>query len=148
MSGHPPHRGLVELDESEALALAATMPIARLAYVIGGRIFITPVNFVLDDRTAYLRTAEGAGLLGAARNGLTAALEVDDVVDWSRSGWSALIRGQLSEVTDPEEMQQVLSGELRPWAEGDRNHVVRLVGDEVTGRRIEPGSGVRTEVYL
>ena len=148
MSGHPPHRGLVELDESEALALAATMPIARLAYVIGGRIFITPVNFVLDDRTAYLRTAEGAGLLGAARNGLTAALEVDDVVDWSRSGGSALIRGQLSEVTDPEEMQQVLSGELRPWAEGDRNHVVRLVGDEVTGRRIERGSGVRTEVYL
>ncbi len=67
-------------------------------------------------------------------------------MDWSRSGWSVLIRGQLSEVTDPEQMRRVLDGGLHPWAGGERQYVLRLSGDQVTGRRIQPGPGAITVI--
>ncbi len=141
-----PPRGLRTIAEPEALALAGTATVGRLAHVHEGRLVVTPVNFLLERRDVLLRTADGAELLDAARLGAAAVLEVDDLVEWSRSGWSVLVRGHLVEVTDPDEVRAVLGGELRPWAGPGRDHVVRLVGDEVTGRRIEPGPGGTTYV--
>lgn len=141
-------RALVALGEREALELAATMPVGRLAHGHVDELFIVPVNFVLDDRDALLLTADGSALLAAARRNGPAVLEVDDLVTWSRSGWSVLIRGRLSEVTDPEQVQRVRSSELHPWAGGEREHVVRLIGEQVTGRRIEPGPGGVTVLHL
>jgi hypothetical protein len=83
-----------------------------------------------------------------SRQNASGALEVDDLVDWSRSGWSVLIRGRLSEVTDAETVERVLSSGLRPWSAGQRNHVVRLSGEEVTGRRIDPGPGGTSVIHF
>jgi len=148
VTGQVPLRAVVGLAEQEALELAATMPVGRLAHGHDDQLFITPVNFLLEQRDVLLRTAQGSELLAAARHNAAAVLEVDDLVNWSRSGWSVLIRGRLSEVTDPEQLQRVLSSGLQPWAAGERDHVVRLVGEQVTGRRIEPGPGGITVVHL
>lgn len=142
MTDERPRRALVTLSGHEALALAATATVGRLAHVHDGQVFVTPVNFLLDGQDVLLSTAEGTELLAAARAATAAALEVDDLVNWSRSGWSVLIRGQLVEVTDHAEQSTPLpAGALHPWAGGERRHVLRLVGAEVTGRRIEPGPG-------
>jgi nitroimidazol reductase NimA-like FMN-containing flavoprotein (pyridoxamine 5'-phosphate oxidase superfamily) len=141
MADQLPGHALVVLDEPEALALAASMPVGRIAYVREDKLFVAPVNFVLEQRDVLIRTGDGAELLEAARRKASAALEVDNIVDWSRSGWSVLIRGRLTEVTDSETVRWVLSSTLRPWTGGKRDHVVRLSGEEVTGRRIEPGPG-------
>lgn len=146
MPDRPHARGLVDLDDAEALRLAASMPIARVVWADGSRLFVTPVNFLLQDRDVFVRTAEGTELLEAARRGAEALVEVDDVVDWSRSGWSTVIRGRLSEVRDAAQLQQVLDTGPQPWAGGDRERAVRLQGDEVSGRRIEPGPGGTTVV--
>lgn len=74
------------LEELEALELAATMPVGRLAHVHEDQLYITPVNFLLDQRNVLLRTAEGSELLTAARLNASGAFEVDDIVNWSRSG--------------------------------------------------------------
>jgi nitroimidazol reductase NimA-like FMN-containing flavoprotein (pyridoxamine 5'-phosphate oxidase superfamily) len=95
-----------------------------------------------------VRTADGTELLTAARRQAPAALQVDNIVDWSRSGWSVLIRGYLAEVTDPDAIERVLSSDLRPWSGENRDHVVRLSGNEVTGRRIEPGPGAISVIQL
>lgn len=144
MAGQLPAWALVVLEEDEALALAATMPVGRLIHARADRLFAAPVNVLLEQRDVLFRTAAGTALLTAAREHASAAFEVDDIVDWSRSGWSVLIRGLLSEVTDPETIGRVLRSSLRPWAAGDRNHVLRLSGQEVTGRRLEPGPGSTT----
>ncbi len=148
MTHWTPSRALVAISELEALALAATATVGRLAHVHGGQLSITPVNFLLDDRDVLFRTADGTELLAAARRSSPVALEVDDLVDWSRSGWSVLIRGLLTEVTDSEQIRRVLVGGLRPWAGGERQHVLRLTCDHVTGRRIEPGPGAITVVRV
>ena len=141
MTGDPLARAFVVLDEVEALALAATMPVGRIVHARGERMFAAPVNVLLEQRDVLFRTAPGTELLTAAQANASAAFEVDDVVDWSRSGWSVLIRGRLSEVTDAATVGRVLSSGLRPWAAGNREHVLRLVGQEVTGRRLDPGPG-------
>ncbi len=141
MTGDPLARAFVVLDEDEALALAATMPVGRIVHARGERMFAAPVNVLLEQRDVLFRTAPGTELLTAAKGNASAAFEVDDVVDWSRSGWSVLIRGRLSEVTDAATVGRVLSGGLRPWAAGNRDHVLRLAGQEVTGRRLDPGPG-------
>lgn len=82
------------LAEQEALALAATMPVGRVAHGQEDQLFITPVNFLLEHRNVLLRTAQGSELLAAAHRNAPAVLEVDDIVNWSRSGWSVLIRGR------------------------------------------------------
>lgn len=146
MTGHTPSRGFVELGELEALELAATMPVGRLAHLHDDQLFVTPVNFVLEGVNVLLRTAEGTALLAAARAGAQAAFEVDDLINWSRTGWSVLIRGRLREVSHAEVFRWALDTRVRPWAEGERKQVVRLAGEKVTGRRIEPGPGGVTVV--
>lgn len=136
-----PVRSLVQLTEPECLEFLATMPVGRIAYVVHDRISVIPVNYLLDGRDVLARTTPDGDLMAAARGNATAALEVDDLVAWSRSGWSVLIRGRLREETDATRIRAVLDSGLRPWAIGAREHVVRLVGAEVTGRRIEPGKG-------
>ncbi|MDT7651445.1 MAG: hypothetical protein QOI36_2851 [Pseudonocardiales bacterium] len=148
MAGQVPERALVELGEREALELAASMPVGRIVHIHEDRLFATPVNFLLEHRDVLMRTAQGVELLEAARQNASGALEVDDLVDWSRSGWSVLIRGRLSEVTDAETVERVLSSGLRPWSAGQRDHVVRLSGEEVTGRRIDPGPGGTSVIHF
>ena len=110
MAGSVPQHALLQLDEREALELAATMPVGRLAHVHEDRLYVTPVTFMLDERDVLLRTADGTEVLAAAGRHAAAALEVDDLVDWSRTGWSVLIRGDLSEVTAPELVRRIESG--------------------------------------
>ena len=66
MAGSVPPRALLQLGEREALELAATMPVGRLAHVHEDRLFVTPVTFLLDGRDVLLRTADGTELLAAA----------------------------------------------------------------------------------
>lgn len=141
MTDHHPARSFERLTEAECLEFAATMPVGRLAYVAHDRISVIPVNYLLEDRNVLVRTKADGDLMAAARGNAIAALEVDDLEAWSRSGWSVLIRGRLEEETDAHRVRTVLDSGLRPWALGAREHVVRLVGMEVTGRRIEPGRG-------
>jgi hypothetical protein len=77
-----------ELEESEALTLAGTMLVGRLAHVQSEQLSVVPVNFLLDGRDVLMRTTGDAELLAAAHRGAAGALEVDDLVSWSRSGWS------------------------------------------------------------
>jgi nitroimidazol reductase NimA-like FMN-containing flavoprotein (pyridoxamine 5'-phosphate oxidase superfamily) len=136
------------IAETEALELAASAAVGRIVYVLDDRLCVVPINFQLERQDVLMRTAGGTELLMAARRQMPAALQVDNIVDWSRSGWSVLIRGHLAEVTDPDAIKQVLSSGLRPWSGGNRNHVVRLSGNEVSGRRIEPGPGEISVIRL
>lgn len=141
MAGPIPPHALVEMGAEESLALAATVPVGRLVFNHGDDLVVIPVNHLLEDGDVLMRTADGSEMLAAARRGASAVLEVDNLENWSRSGWSVLIRGRLSEVSDPAAVDRVLTSRLRPWAHGERDHVLRLPAAQVTGRRIEPGPG-------
>ena len=54
----------------------------------------------------------------------------------TRTGWSALVRGEAVEVSDPAELARVRALPLCPWAPGARGRFVRILPTLLTGRRI------------
>ena len=130
---------LVNLGDDEALALIATAAIGRIAYAADGEITVVPLNFCLIGRDVYVRTSATASLLIAARRLSHAAFEADGVAEWSQTGWSALIRGALSEVTDVSTVEAV-SQHLSPWV-GSGDVVVRLTAERMTARSVVGGPG-------
>ena len=57
----------------------------------------------------------------------------------ARTGWSVIVRGEITEVTDPAELARLRELPLRAWAPGARDHYVRILPAVLTGRRIAAG---------
>ena len=96
---------------------------------------VFPVNFVLDRHTVVFRTEAGAKLHAASR-GSRACFEVDGTDLAAHTGWSVIVRGEITEVTDPAELARLRELPLRVWGPGARNHYVRILPAVLTGRRI------------
>jgi uncharacterized protein len=54
------------------------------------------------------------------------------------SGWSVLVTGVATLVTDPQELAQMARLPLQPWAPDGRGNYVRIHADHISGRRLRP----------
>ena len=127
--------GWQELTKSECFALLSGERLGRVAVVDEQGPIVFPVNFVLDRHMVVFRTDEGTKLDAAAR-GSQVAFEIDGTDEAARSGWSVLIRGEATEVTDPAELARLRKLRVSPWAPGAKPHYVRILPAKLTGRRI------------
>lgn len=125
--------GLEILSEDECWRLLATQPIGRVGVSLGALPAIFPVNFVVDDNQVLFRTGEGVKLK-AALNHTVVAFEVDQADTDTRSGWSVLVVG-VADVVPPGEPN---AAPIDPdtWVAGERDHLVRIRPEVLTGRRI------------
>jgi len=126
--------GLAELTRPQCLALLATQDVGRLVFTAASLPAIVPVAYLLDGDAVVLRTTAGSR---AARNAVdtVVAFEVDQVSRSLHSGWSVVVTGRSSRVTDPGEVGR-LQSRLPRWVGGEREVVVRVGLEIVTGRRI------------
>lgn len=133
--------GLEVISTEECWTLLASTPIGRLAFVSDGEPVILPVSFVLHGHRIAFRSAKGAKLDAVVME-RPLAFEVDrwDVDD--RSGWSVLVEGTAEIVVDESEEAELENIGLVPWAPLDvAAHWVRIVPNEITGRRIPAAAG-------
>ena len=128
---------LTELGPDECRMLLTTHRprLGRLAFIADGRAQVFPMNYVVVGDRIYFLPAPGSKLRAAAR-AQEVTFELDEVDEVWREGWSVLAYGRLHEVTDEAEVADVGRRPLRPWAGGDRPHVLRLDVHRMTGRRI------------
>ena len=142
MSASPPaepRRGQVrELTRTECFELLADEQLGRVAVTDDRGPVVFPVNFVLDRHTVVFRTEPGTKL-HAASQGRRVCFEADGTDAATRTGWSVLVRGEITEVTDPAELARLRELPLRVWAPGGRDHYVRILPAVLTGRRITAG---------
>ncbi len=117
--------------------LLAPGGVGRVGVTIAGLPVIMPVNYAYVDGEVLFRTGEGTKLNAATQRAVV-AFEVDAYDAHSAAGWSVLVIGRSSVVTDPAELARFESCEITPWADGARNNYVRLRPELVTGRRITP----------
>lgn len=129
--------GLEILDEDECRALLQTCGVGRVAVSMNALPAVFPVNYRLLGDSILFFTGAGTKLRAAMSNTVV-AFEVDDFDDGSETGWSVLVVGVPSEVTNPAVVSSARHLGLRPWARGERNHLVRLHTDFVSGRRVPP----------
>lgn len=127
--------GLERMDEAECWAFLREHRLGRVALIQYERPLVFPVNYVVDGSTVVFRTARGSKLSAAGRNA-SVAFEVDDFDERRHSGTSVVVHGALAEVTTPEERTLVSSLAIETWAPGERDHLVRVAPQWLTGRRI------------
>ncbi|MEU6497616.1 pyridoxamine 5'-phosphate oxidase family protein [Streptomyces sp. NPDC046984] len=83
-----------------------------------------------------------ATLLGRAAGSEVVAYEADDLDPAARPGWSVVVTGAATAVSDPSELARYRT-QLTPWVDTEMERVVRIQADVVTGYRLvsgEPGS--------
>ena len=127
--------GLEVLDENECLLLLSRTTVGRLAVVEDGRALVFPVNYRRDDRTIVFRTDEGLKL-ELVSGGSPVTFEVDELDRSGRAGWSVVVMGAASEVTDEAELAALARLQLHPWVPGAKARYVRIVPERLEGRRI------------
>ena len=124
-----------ELTDDECRRLLGERHLGRLALVDADGPVILPVNYTLDEGSVVFRTDPGSKL-DAAAAGATVAFEVDAADERDRTGWSVVVRGQASEVSEPADLERLRTLPLYPWAPGAKARYVRIRPASVTGRRI------------
>jgi nitroimidazol reductase NimA-like FMN-containing flavoprotein (pyridoxamine 5'-phosphate oxidase superfamily) len=127
-------RGLRILTEDECFVRLTETSVGRVSVRIGDAPAILPVNFVLLGRDVMFRTDAGSKLTQAIM-GVQVAFEVDDVQP-SSTPWSVVVVGYAEEVRDTTTLREIERLGLRSWAPGDRDHVVRVVTRQVSGRSL------------
>jgi uncharacterized protein len=131
--------GLEVLDRRQCLALLEASTLGRIAITSGALPTVLPVNFRFDGRHILIRTSLGTKLDAATRNAVV-AFEVDEIDPVTRTGWSVVIRGVASQLTDAGEIEAARWSPPERWAPGADSRVIAVSVELVSGRRIVPGT--------
>lgn len=126
--------GLEVLRRTESLRLLATLDVGRV--VVSDRVLpaAVPVRFVLLDGDVVFVAGAG-GELEAATADHVVAFEADEIDPGHQSGWTVLVQGRASVVTDAVERARAQALHLAPWAPTQAARFVRIRAEIVTGRR-------------
>ncbi|MGM7671212.1 pyridoxamine 5'-phosphate oxidase family protein [Microbacterium sp. A93] len=123
------------LDSRDCWRLLGSTPIGRLAIVMkDGSPGIFPVNFRVHQDGIVFRTAEGSKL-AAVDTGALVAFEADSVDVATGEVWSVVARGWAAVLPPHDDLARKASGMLFSWEAGEKDHIVRITPEVITGRR-------------
>lgn len=120
------------LDAGECRELLRVGSVARIAFQRDGRLELLPVNYVYDTDIIVVRTNEDSPVVSIVDRDFV--LEADHHDDTYQVGWSVLVRGTASRMSD-EELAEYEGRVPRSWAGGDDPVHLAIVPHELTGRR-------------
>lgn len=129
------------LTESECWRLMARADVGRLAVCGPGGPDIFPVNFVADNRTVLIRTAEGTKLAAVSVNPQV-AFEVDGFDPVAGQAWSVVIRGAARVLERLNEIYAAQELPLVPWDPAPKPIFIRIEPESISGRRFSAARGL------
>ncbi len=131
------------LSHHDCVRLLSQGAVGRLAVAAAGDVLLLPVNYLWRDDAILMRTGPDTEVARCA-HGARAAFEIDSIDRERWEGWSVVVRGAAEVLGDEQDAGEPLGDlrRLRPWAEGQRDVVVRLPAEQVTGRALG-GIGTR-----
>jgi uncharacterized protein len=130
---------LIRLDRAESLRLLASAQVGRLIFTMHALPTLRLMNFALVDGLIVVRTAADTTVARKA-NSMVVAFEVDDLDPATSSGWSVIVIGYATLVTDPALIARFQRMALKPWAPGDRDQFMQITAGLVEGRRAHPAA--------
>jgi nitroimidazol reductase NimA-like FMN-containing flavoprotein (pyridoxamine 5'-phosphate oxidase superfamily) len=132
-----PREPITILSASESWGLLASAALGRVVTSVDGQPEIFPVNFVVQGQTVLFRTAEGTKLVSAAINNRV-LFEADD--HNVAEGWSVIVKGTARTLHTDEEIDEAERALLFPWTATLKQHYLRVIPTQITGRRFQFGS--------
>ncbi len=130
-----PAAALRELSRARCLELLATAGLGRVGVSLRALPVILPVRYAVIGGRVVFRTAPGSKLTAATRRSVV-AFEADRHDPCGAWGWSVLVQGVASEVTDPAVQAaalQLLPDDL-PFLHGEPARLVAVDISLVSGR--------------
>ncbi|MFJ3175330.1 pyridoxamine 5'-phosphate oxidase family protein [Streptomyces roseus] len=135
-----PTRHMRELDRDEALRLLATVSLGRIVFTRHALPAVRPVNHLVDGEDVIIRVHGGGALAALAAPadapGVVVAYEADAIDPVTHLGWSVVVTGYASPVSDVEDADRYAS-RLCPWVGHPMTGALRIRPDLVTGFRLE-----------
>jgi len=123
------------LSDDKCIDLLHQVPVGRIAVTVDALPVILPINFAVVDGAVVFRTPAGTKLAAATTRAVV-AFEVDSYEAAGRSGWSAMVQGVATEVTDLAGLRRIEAAAIDSWAlDGAADHVIRIELHRVSGRR-------------
>ncbi|MFI1336242.1 pyridoxamine 5'-phosphate oxidase family protein [Streptomyces sp. NPDC020845] len=96
---------------------------------------IRPVDHIMNKGDIIVRTHGGSELLGHALLSEVVAYEADEIDLETRTGWSVVVTGTATRVTDAQELARYQK-QLTPWIDARMEQVVRIRPEIVSGYRL------------
>jgi CBS domain-containing protein len=127
--------GFEVLSERKCRLLLGQERVGRIAVSEDALATVFPVNYAVVSDEILFFTGEGTKLRAATANARV-TFEVDHIDPFARTGWSVVVVGLTREVAEPVVVAGARASGLRPWAHGDRAHLVALTTEVVSGRWI------------
>jgi nitroimidazol reductase NimA-like FMN-containing flavoprotein (pyridoxamine 5'-phosphate oxidase superfamily) len=126
---------LSTISPDRCLALLGSVPYGRVVFTHRALPAIRPVNHIVDNGNIIIRSSLGAGITGAAGDGMVVAYEADAIDPDTRTGWSVVVTGKARLVQDPDDLARY-QRILEPWVDGRMDCVVSIPTDLVTGYQL------------
>jgi nitroimidazol reductase NimA-like FMN-containing flavoprotein (pyridoxamine 5'-phosphate oxidase superfamily) len=127
-------RNFEAIGREQCLDLLASNHLGRVAWQAADVPQILPITYATHQGSVYFRTAPD-GILSALVQPTRVALEVDELDQQTRTGWSIVLHGRTSSVSDPDALADLWAADsLVPWAEGNRTLFICIRLDRISGR--------------
>ena len=128
---------LRQIEPSRCLQLLEAVSYGRVATVDGGEPLLVVVNHIVENGDIYIRTRPDARLARLTEGGRVAhaVYEVDSAFPAAQSAWSVMARGRLTR-EHGEKRSAALRSRLTAWAQGERDVVLHLQVQTLTGRAV------------
>jgi nitroimidazol reductase NimA-like FMN-containing flavoprotein (pyridoxamine 5'-phosphate oxidase superfamily) len=119
------------IDRVDCYVLLRGRTLGRVAVKLADDLVILPVYYAVMNDDIVFRTAPGTKLDAAVLK-----TKVAFEVDGASPGWSVLVRGHAEEIRDPEQQRHARRLLGNDWPAGEREWLVRIRAEHVTGRRL------------
>ncbi len=127
----------IQLGPKIALGLLERAEFGRVAFLSETGPTIRPLNHVVVDDRILVHTRHTTAFAKAVigHPGLAVAYQADEIEPHSRLGWSTLVTGTATEVTD-EHRAERLGPQVRSWVDNPLDTVIAIDPEEITGLRL------------
>lgn len=127
---------ITDYTDEQSLERLASKSFGRLAFHVGGRVEIFPVNYHAHDRRILFRTAPGTKLAGTIIAS-DVAFQVDEIT--GASAWSVIAHGRPRHLEREAEIEEAAALPLRPWLPTSKREFVEITIDRISGREYRLG---------
>lgn len=143
MFEHADNSPILNLSEDETWKLIEGTKHGRLVVTVGGEPDIFPVNYAVNNRKLYLRTAPGNKLAELTINAKV-LFETDGIL--SEEAWSVVLRGAARVLEQSADIAAAEALGLKPWVPTLKDFYVEIDPTSVSGRHFQFGEHPEREI--
>ncbi|HEX6451368.1 MAG TPA: pyridoxamine 5'-phosphate oxidase family protein [Trebonia sp.] len=141
-------RRIGAVTRGEALSLLASVSLGRVVFTENAMPAVRPANHLVESDDIIARSHDGSAIIPAvmdrnldgdwgagSERETVIAYEADNIDIAARLGWSVVITGPATPVTDPREIARYATA-LTPWTFSGEGQLIRIHAGIVTGYRL------------